>query len=134
MTATQRDVRSAAAILGAKGGRARAAAMTPAQRSEAQRARVRARWVTRPVIAVQHDATTRMQVAHPWPCVGAATTWTEAIRLVRAAGYRVPSRRTPGWSWDEVPREILTREQAGSTWDEANDCGTVHAFGVPCWR
>lgn len=106
---------NAAAILGARGGRARAAGMTAAQRIEAARATVRARWIERPVLAVRHDAD-GMQM-EGWPQVGRARTWTEAIRLVREAGYKVPSRRTPGWTWDLIPREVAETD--------------IDAFGVP---
>lgn len=117
---TDTRLQSAAAILGRKGGTARAARMTDAQRTAAARATVRARWIARPVIAVPHGKDARgeyVQMEGPWPQLGAATTWTAAVKVVRAAGYSVPSRRTPGWPWDLIPREIAETD--------------VDAFGVP---
>ena len=105
-----------AADAGRIGGTARAARLTPAQHSEAGRVAAAGRWIKRPVLAVRHDADGR--AIEGWPMVGTARTWSEAIRLVREAGYRVPSRRTPGWIWEMVPAEVAKT--------------AIGAFGVPC--
>jgi len=111
MKASRMDTRKA----GKLGGQARARHLTPAQRSEASRQTVRARWIERPVLAVRHSADGTL--VEGWPVVGTATTWPEAVRLVRQAGYRVPSRRTPGYTWDLVPAAVAETP--------------VDAFGVP---
>lgn len=110
----------AARLLGRQGGLARAATMTPPQRREAARATVRARWIARPVVVAPHyldDRGERMPAeaseATPWACLGQATTWTAAIGLARQAGYTVPSRRTPGWSW-EIERTTVGRDEDGA--------------------
>lgn len=98
------------------GGLARAAKLTPEQLSQAGRKAGQARWIVRVVLVVPHEAHGGL-CPGPWPHVGEATSITSAIRLARAAGYRVPSRRTPGWCWDLIPAEVA---------------GTYHdAFGVP---
>jgi len=109
-------ITSAAMILGRRGGTTRAGRMTPAQRQEACRVAAHGRWIERPVRAVLHDATTG-RVLDGWPTIGYARTWTEAIRLVREAGYRVPSRRTPGYLWSLIPAEVAST--------------SIDGFGVP---
>ena len=120
----------AARLLGRQGGLARAGTMTPQQRSDAARAAVRARWISRPVVVAPHyldDHGERMPAEAseltPWACVGHATTWTEAIRLARQAGYTVPSRRTPGWTWD------IERTTVGH--DDDDEPITADAYVVP---
>jgi hypothetical protein len=76
------------------------------------------RGIERPVVAVLH--TRAGALLEDCPYMGLASSWTGAIRLVRAAGYRVPSSRTRGWLWELMPGDIA------ETGDDA--------YGVPAWR
>ena len=53
----------------------------------------------RPVVARFFDPRTVVVKDALYKHCGWARTWTEAVRVVRARGYSVPDRRTPGNGW-----------------------------------